>query len=333
MQKLDAMDEQATLEDPMISPRGLMVLLPVIPASIRRHIPRLYPSFQRSMRPDPNPRTDSTGDLQRPATWGSSSNDQDSCGSSVSGKLSETSSITAFEETKGLESMGTAVSKYEESGLRWNRVNPAINLLRIACFEGQQPQCDGRLVRSLYINALCYHLEGLPVDLTFEEAARIQQSLHPRISTPLVAPSPAGFVSQPVHARYPTERSYLHRLLASSIVQFFILLQILTPYLKIVVHRVYQYERSHRVTERVVSATLDAAEQLGKRGVNLGSTVLSLHDGKVGVAVSNLAAWLVEGIAGGVYEGIGEGMTILGFIRPNSGVGGAPMQPIPDLGS
>jgi hypothetical protein len=180
----------------------------------------------------------------------------------------------------------------------------------------------------LYINALSYLLEALPVDLTFEETARIRQSLPDSISTS--RPSPAGFVNQPVNARYPTERSYLHRLLASSIVQFFLLLQFLMPYLKIVLHRVYQYERSHRVTERVVSATLDAADNLGKSGLNLGSTVLSLHDGKVGVAVSNLAAWWVEGVAGGIYEGIGEGMTILGFIRPSSGVGGTTMQPMPD---
>ncbi|KAE8353362.1 hypothetical protein BDV28DRAFT_133332 [Aspergillus coremiiformis] len=355
------MDKQAALEDTMVPLQGLTVFLPVIPASIRRRIiPRLYSSFHRSVRSDSNISTEradpkpkdlgllpsfsnpelelyeqkseiASGDLQRPATAGSSSNDQDSCRSSLSGKLSDTSYITTYEEAKGVESTGSAVSKYEEeSGLRWNRVVPALNLLRIAGFEAQQPQCDDRLVRSLYINALSYLLEALPVDLTFEETARIRQSLPGRVTTSLTVPPTAGFVNHPVNTRYPAERSFLHRLLAFSIVHFFLLLQFLIPYLKIVVHRIYHFERSHRFTERIVSATLDAADGLGKRSVSLGSAMLSLHDGKVGLVMSSLATWWVEGIAGGLYEGIGEGMTILGFIRPNPGVmSGTPLQPMP----
>lgn len=49
--------------------------------------------------------------------------------------------------------------------------------------------------------------------------------------------------------------------------------------------------------------------------MNLGSAILSLNEGKVGAAVSNLGAWWVEGIAGGIYEGVGEGMVLLGIIR------------------
>ncbi|RAQ44464.1 hypothetical protein AFGD_007935 [Aspergillus flavus] len=371
MEKIETMDEQSTLGDTMILSQGLPDFLP---AAIRRHIPRLYPSLHRAAQSDSNINTAraghkpkdhsfspslsepeltlygqksglASGDLQRPATAGSSSNGQDSCGSSVSGKSSETSYITTFEEKKGVESMGFGMSKYEEeSGLRWNHVVPdvekyktasdssnlAFQFLQHAGVEAQRRDCDSHLIRSLYMDALCYLLQALPTDLTYEETARIRKSLPGPISNSLAVPSTAGFVNQPVHTRHPAERSYLHRLLASSIVHFFLLLQFLMPYLKIVLHRLYQFERSHRVTERVVSASLDAADSLGKRSMSLGTTVLSLHDGKVGVAVSSLAAWWVEGIAGGIYEGIGEGMTILGFIRPNPGVvGGTQLQPMP----
>ncbi|KOC15432.1 hypothetical protein AFLA70_83g003271 [Aspergillus flavus AF70] len=369
MEKIETMDEQSTLGDTMILSQGLPDFLP---AAIRRHIPRLYPSLHRAAQSDSNINTAraghkpkdhsfspslsepeltlyglksglASGDLQRPATAGSSSNGQDSCGSSVSGKSSETSYITTFEEKKGVESMGFGMSKYEEeSGLRWNHVVPekyktasdssnlAFQFLQHAGVEAQRRDCDSHLIRSLYMDALCYLLQALPTDLTYEETVRIRKSLPGPISNSLAVPSTAGFVNQPVHTRHPAERSYLHRLLASSIVHFFLLLQFLMPYLKIVLHRLYQFERSHRVTERVVSASLDAADSLGKRSMSLGTTVLSLHDGKVGVAVSSLAAWWVEGIAGGIYEGIGEGMTILGFIRPNPGVvGGTQMQPMP----
>ncbi|KAE8377806.1 hypothetical protein BDV26DRAFT_203091 [Aspergillus bertholletiae] len=354
MEKPETIDEQATLADTMLLSQALPDFLP---AAIRRHIPRLYPSLHRVAHSDSKisaanisnkskghgyspslsepelalygQKSDlAAGDLQRPATAGSSINDQDSCRSSVSGKSAETIYI---EEKKGVDSMGFAMSKYEEeSGLRWNHVVPAFQFLQHAGVEAQRRDCDSYLVRSLYMDALCYLLQALPADLTYEETARIRKCLPGRVSSSLTAPSTAGFANQPVNTRHPAERSYLHRLLASSIVHFFLLLQFLMPYLKIVLHRLYQFERSHRVTERVVSASLDAADTLGRRSVSLGTTVLSIHDGKLGVAVSSLAAWWVEGIAGGIYEGIGEGMTILGFIRPHPGVvGGTPMQPMP----
>ena len=44
----------------------------------------------------------------------------------------------------------------------------------------------------------------------------------------------------------------------------------------------------------------------------MGSAILDMNEGKVAAVVSDLAAWWVEGIAGGLYEGIGEGMALLG---------------------
>ncbi|KAE8343978.1 hypothetical protein BDV24DRAFT_127944, partial [Aspergillus arachidicola] len=268
MEKIQTMDQQSTLGDTMILSQGLPDFLP---AAIRRHIPRLYPSLHRAAQSDSNINTAraghkptdhsfspslsepeltlygqksdlASGHLQRPATAGSSSNDQDSCGSSVSGKSSETSYITTFEEKKGVESMGFGMSKYEEeSGLRWNHVVPAFQFLQHAGVEAQRRDCDSHLVRSLYMDALCYLLQALPTDLTYEETARIRKNLPGPVSNSLAVPSTAGFVNQPVHTRHPAERSYLHRLLASSIVHLFLLLQFLMPYLKIVLHRLYQF--------------------------------------------------------------------------------------------
>lgn len=156
----------------------------------------------------------------------------------------------------------------------------------------------------------------------------IHHNLPARIKATLAAPAPAqsgagagaavSMIDQGAGTRYPAERSYLHRLLASSIVQFFLIVQFLLPYIRILLRQVYHYERSHRIMERLVTATLDAADSLGKGSVSLGSTVLRLNEGKVGTAFTNVAAWWVEGVAGGIYEGVGEGMMILGLIRSNS---------------
>ncbi|RHZ43966.1 uncharacterized protein CDV56_102716 [Aspergillus thermomutatus] len=354
---------------------GLPVLLPVLPAAIRRRIPRLYSSLHRAMgSTDPSDTaTDgpvgpmrqadahrelapfsSTPDLGycrpsssaasdfgaeeplRPATAGSSvcpeSCDSSSSASSSSGKTLEALDLDDGRDGDAMD-RGSMLAKYEvESGLRWNRVVPALNLLRNAGYEAQQSTCDGRFVRSLYINALGYLLDALPADLTDEESMIIHHNLPAGIKATLATPAAAQpgaavtMVDQCAGTRYPTERSYLHRLLASSIVQFFLIVQFLLPYVRIWLHQMYQYERSHRITERLVTATLDAADSLGKGSVSLGSTVLRLNEGKVGTAFTNLAAWWVEGVAGGIYEGIGEGMMILGLIRPNSEWERMPMQ-------
>jgi len=67
--------------------------------------------------------------------------------------------------------------------------------------------------------------------------------------------------------------------------------------------------------------TLDTANSLGKGGINIGSAVLSLSEGRVGAAISSFAAWWIEGVTGGICEGIGEGMVILGVVRPEAAAG------------
>lgn len=194
----------------------------------------------------------------------------------------------------------------------------AFNLLRNAGYEAQQPRADGRLARSLYINALMYLLDALPADLNAEESNMLEHRL-PESMKASIAASPSSHLARlenPTQSRQPpTTRSYLHRLLASSIVQIFLLVRFVLPYFKVFLRQVYEYERSHRITERIVTTTLDAADGLGKSGVNIGSAVCKFNDGRVGAAVGNLAAWWIEGIAGGVYEGVGEGMIHLGLLK------------------
>lgn len=164
-----------------------------------------------------------------------------------------------------------------------------------------------------------YLLDALPEDLSAEESNMLQHRLPEPIKTSL-ATSPSSHLARlesPTESRQPPPaRSYLHRLLASTIVQIFLLVRFVLPYFKVFLRQVYEYERSHRITERIVTTTLDAADGLGKSGVNIGSAVCKFNEGRVGAAVGNLAAWWIEGVAGGVYEGVGEGMIHLGLLKP-----------------
>jgi hypothetical protein len=239
-----------------------------------------------------------------------------------------------------------APTRFEgDSGLKWNRIIPgryemscygnlstdkralfvAANLLRNAGYEAQQTHTDSRLVRSLYINALLYLLDALPEDLTSDEAHSLQSRLPEPIKVAISA-LPAstdeqgpvdGKQSRFVRARCPRQPSYLHRILSTTIVCCFLIIQFLIPYVKLVVRNLYQYERSHRITERVIAALLKTADSLGKGSANFGSTMMGFGKGRVGAAASSFAAWWIESVASGIYDGVGEGMVMLGVIHPN----------------
>ena len=56
-------------------------------------------------------------------------------------------------------------------------------------------------------------------------------------------------------------------------------------------------------------------EQIGKRGWDIGGALFRAGNGRLGGVVVDSAAWWVEGISGGVCEGVGEGIGILGMGR------------------
>jgi hypothetical protein len=203
-------------------------------------------------------------------------------------------------------------------------------LLRQAGYEAQKPTCESHHVRSLYIDSMAYFLSALPEDLSSEETLTVRRMLPEKLK-PAFTPS-AGLElsnsSPHPHAisagTCPAQPSYLHRLLAASIIYFCILLQYIMPYIKDVLIHLYRYDRAHRVTERVTAATLYVVEKVGRGSVNLGTSVLNMYDGKPVSAVSGAAEWWIEGVAGGIYEGVGEGMAILGIgVGPVGGGKGA----------
>lgn len=165
-----------------------------------------------------------------------------------------------------------------------------------------------------------YLLDALPSDLTPEETTMLQHRLPESVKSSISAGSPQPQLARlegPIQLKSsPPSRSYLHRLLASTIVHIFFIVQFLLPYMRIFLRQVYEYERTHRITERIVTATLDIADGLGNRGLDVGTSVSRFNESRVGTAVGNLAAWWVEGIAGGIYDGVGEGMMHLGLLKP-----------------
>lgn len=168
---------------------------------------------------------------------------------------------------------GTITEAVNVSGVVWNRVSPGMympffvrlrlrlrfqllnfsfflgfTLLQNATYEAQRPQPDNGLARSLFINGLLYLLEALPNDMSVEEASIIRSRLPNRMqqTMPICTQGYRGHIHVGgVHKN--RERSLLHRVLAMGIIQIFVIVNFLVPYVKLLLRHLYKYERSYRV--------------------------------------------------------------------------------------
>ena len=55
------------------------------------------------------------------------------------------------------------------------------------------------------------------------------------------------------------------------------------------------------------------ADAMGKRTLTLAAGVCAMNDGKVGDCMREAGVYLVQGVSGGVYDGLGDGMRALGL--------------------
>jgi len=199
------------------------------------------------------------------------------------------------------------------SGVTWKFANQGLSLLSLAFEESSVISRDNHLgnasfVRQLYIHSLTYLLRALPTDLTTEEQLSVRSALPSGVVDSLrvevnTSHKQATSIKQP---------SLLHRTLASIIVQIFIFFQFIIPYLKYLLRSAYQYDREHKISEKVLSQGIETVDVIGKQSLTLTSAICGMGDGKVGQMITQSAAWVVEGVTGGIHEGVGEGMVIMG---------------------
>ncbi|KAF2718270.1 hypothetical protein K431DRAFT_212839, partial [Polychaeton citri CBS 116435] len=206
-------------------------------------------------------------------------------------------------------------------GVQWKFANQGYSLLSLAAQEANSLTSSAAFGRRLYIDALSYLLRGLPIELTREETSTLRAAL-PESLTPMVASRDNQLVlhnggsnessEKPVAPQQPTEPSYLHRFTAQVIVYTFLALNFLIPYVQLLVRFLYAYDRKHHISDRLVQQGLIAADSVGKQTFTLARTVGAMNDGVVAERMREAGVWWVRGVAGGVYEGFGEGLEVLG---------------------
>jgi hypothetical protein len=169
------------------------------------------------------------------------------------------------------------------------------------------------LTRGLYLYGVIQLLRGLPKNLSAEEILNIQAALPASVLDrcnlnvdSLKQVSRRKGSDDNITMQQP---SLLHRIVAITVFQLFILLNVLLPYVRLFIGHAYRLERKHRVMQRVFSKSIKAVDDLGRKGIQ---TVCQMNEGKVGQAIHDLTLWWVHGLTGGIQQGVLEGIVVLG---------------------
>ena len=192
-----------------------------------------------------------------------------------------------------------------EDGTQYNKSFPkssptqiGSHLLNAAAIEcrHQDPQSQA-FARQLHINSMAYLLQGLPQDLTDQEILHLQCALPQSLKR---SPHSGNTSSK---SRKP---SILHRGIATAVLILCLVLRLTLPYIKYFLAVAYNYERSHHVRETTLALSMNLVDQFGKIGM-----------GVMGTAANNrlmvdVITYCVEGVCGGLNEGLGEGTRVIG---------------------
>ena len=188
-------------------------------------------------------------------------------------------------------------------------MSTGLNLLETAVYEAQCPDSGNQaFARQLYIHSLAYLLRGLPSDISEVEVASLRPAILPLLEiyqTGSRRNSSSGLNSQ------ENPPSLLHRLIASSIIQLFVVFSFILPYVTFYLRSAYKYERTHHISERTFAASMDAVDHVGRKGFGLAGTILKSGNGRTG----ELLAGIFNGISGGIQDGVGEGMAMISSQR------------------
>ncbi|TGO84314.1 hypothetical protein BPOR_0520g00020 [Botrytis porri] len=263
-------------------------------------------------------------------------------GASTPGSLSSSSTITLVNERSSISSDGEPDSYFlddshssdedfpqplkhgqlqkiglseTKSGIGWKFANQGYNLLALSFEEASANSQNTRfsntpLARQLYVHALTYLLRALPSDLSTEEKISLQSAVPAEVVESIQEESYTSEDSQDSNSSEPP--SLLQRSIASIIIQLFILFQFILPSLKNILSSAYQYDRTHKISEKILSKGIVTVDTIGKSSLAVTGLVYGMSDGKVGQAITDAAAWVVEGVTGGVHEGVTEGLIMLG---------------------
>ncbi|TIA39339.1 hypothetical protein D6C79_07668 [Aureobasidium pullulans] len=199
----------------------------------------------------------------------------------------------------------------ERTGIKWEFGRQGLSLLQGSSCLTSNPDFS----RQLYIDGLSYLLRGLPHNLSNEETLRLKAAIPSEILPP---PPPANgvLIRSPSQDHQPIQPdqdpTFLHRAVAMIVLQSFLLFSFLWPYIQSTCQATYHYERSHHISEKLLNQSWITANALSKNTMTVARTVCSWNDGQVGAALEDIVFWWVQGVTGGLRDGVKDGMEVMG---------------------
>lgn len=212
------------------------------------------------------------------------------------------------------------------SGVQWKYADAGCALLSLASQEasGSSIAFSSNLVRRQYIDGVACLLRGLPAELSVDEELSLREALPLSISVGerdgeelgalIRGDKRRGQLSQQQAGKTVSpsapQLSALHRSVASATLYLFLAVAFVLPYLQLFLRNAYQWDRKHKVSDRVFAKSVVAADAVGKRTMMLATSFCAMNEGKVGDTVREMGVYLVQGVSGGVYEGVGEALKV-----------------------
>ncbi|KAI0387679.1 hypothetical protein F5Y04DRAFT_274533 [Hypomontagnella monticulosa] len=195
----------------------------------------------------------------------------------------------------------------ETAGVKWRYAAQGSYLQHSA----SQETADLAFARKSYIDGVAYMLKALPDDIDEYEASVIRQAL-PNSCIPIEM---GGRIE--AGARYPgwlpsdRAKTVLHSAVQGFVTGLVILFYFLLSFLAVAIRAGAYYERQYNISQHIVSGGFGFANAVGKRSGALSEKLYAIGEGKFGKVMSDLAAWILEGVAGGVQDGIGQGLLLI----------------------
>jgi hypothetical protein len=226
-----------------------------------------------------------------------------------------TSARRSRPESSGSTTPTLEAKQEAANGVKWKYASQGYALLGRCTDEVTSFSENTDFSRKLYVDGVGYLVRGLPDNLTQEEQlglrAAIPQALLPEPQLQLPGQPAEADGEEQQRPQAPPQPSILHRSVA--MVTFYALLAFafVMPYVQMFMQQAYRYERKHRISDRVLAQGLVTADAMGKQTVNLARGVSAVNDSQVGDAMRNIGIYWVQGLSGGVAEGLGEGMELL----------------------
>ncbi|KIX03181.1 uncharacterized protein Z518_06733 [Rhinocladiella mackenziei CBS 650.93] len=191
-------------------------------------------------------------------------------------------------------SLGVLPQPETRSGVDWDVAATGVRLWVTAKTQAEQGG-EPTALRSMHIDALRYMHMALPSDLTPLEIESLRASMSPQLIFR------SAEITDVQARRSP---NILRQGVAQAICWLFAGFLFVLPFIMTFLNRILQFERQHQVTERVIANGLDLTTTLGERSLLWQKALIRVKNGRVGGACIDAGSWFLEGIIGGVNDGI-----------------------------